>query len=163
MCFDTMYEMFGAICSTFEYMLDPNSMEIDNDDIPVEWDRETRVKAQGLLSVMKSSSFFVAFVTAKNLLEIIKPLTVKLQKPDIDIVDACNLIDSTEREVKDLRAKIGNENFSVWFKDVEQLAVVANTTITPLDLQANRDKELIQNRQMLKNISYGTWQFHFEN
>ncbi|KAK3094432.1 hypothetical protein FSP39_001685 [Pinctada imbricata] len=130
LCFDTMYELFGAICSTYEYILDPKSIEIDNAELPVEWDRETRVKAQGLLSVMKSSSFLVAFVTVKNVLEIIKPLTVKLQKRDIDIVDAYNLIDSTKREVKDLRARIGNEDFSVWFKDAEHLATVANSLIT---------------------------------
>ena len=47
------------------------------------WDREMWVKAQGLLSVMKSLSFLVAFITVKNVLEIMQPLTVKLQKRDI--------------------------------------------------------------------------------
>jgi hypothetical protein len=83
-----MYELFGAVCSTFEFILNPNSIGIDNVELPVSWDRETRTKAQGLLSIMKSSSFLIAFVTMKNILEIIKPLTVKLQKRDLDIVDA---------------------------------------------------------------------------
>ena len=48
---------------------------------------------------MKSSSFLVAFITVKNGLEIIKTLTVKLQKRDIDIVSAFGLIDNTKEEV----------------------------------------------------------------
>ena len=43
-----------------------SSIEIEAVDLPVEWDRKTRVKAQGLLCVMKSSSFLVAFITVKN-------------------------------------------------------------------------------------------------
>ena len=49
----------------------------------------------GLSSVMKSSS--LAFITVKNILEIIKPLTVKLQKRDVDIVGAIGLIDNTKK------------------------------------------------------------------
>ena len=83
------------------------------------WARETRVKAQGLLSVMKSSIFLVAFITVKNVLEIIKPLTVKLQKRDIDIVSAFGLIDNTKEEIIALRSRI-EDVFSDWFTDAQQ-------------------------------------------
>ena len=65
---------------------------------------------------MKSSSFLVAFITVKNGLEIIKTLTVKLQKRDIDIVSAFGLTDNTKEEGKALRSRI-EDDFSVWFTD----------------------------------------------
>ena len=68
----------------------------------------------GLSSVMKSSS--LAFITVKYILEIIKPLTVKLQKRDIDIVSAFGLTDNTKEEGKALRSRI-EDDFSVWFTD----------------------------------------------
>ena len=42
------------------------------------WNIKALALTVRLLSVMKSSSFLVAFITVKNVLEIIKPLTVKL-------------------------------------------------------------------------------------
>ena len=77
---------------------------------------------------MKSSSFLVEFITVKNVLEIFKPLTVKLQKSDIDIVSASGLIDNLKEEVKALRSRI-EDDFSVWFTDAQQLAVLANSSI----------------------------------
>ena len=78
LCFETLYNFLGlSVQHLLEFILDPSSIEIEAVDLPVGLDRETRVKAQGLLSVMKSSSFLVAFITVKNVLEIIKPLTVK--------------------------------------------------------------------------------------
>ena len=115
----SLYELFGSVCSTQKFILDPCSIEIEAVDLPVEWDRETRVKAQGLLCVMKSSSFLVAFITVKNVLEIIKPLTVKLQKRDIYIMSAFSLIDNTKEEVKALRSRI-EDVFSDWFTDAQQ-------------------------------------------
>ena len=68
---------------------------------------------------MKSSSFLVALITVKNVLEIIKPLTVKLQKREVDIVSAFGLIDNTKEEEKALRSWI-EDDFSVWFTDAHQ-------------------------------------------
>ena len=108
--------------------MDPSSIEIEAVDLSVGWVREMRVKAQGLLSVMKSSSFLVAFITVKNILEIIKPLTLKLQKRDIGIVSVFGLIDNTKVEVKALLSRI-EDDFSVWFTDAQQLAVLVNSSI----------------------------------
>ena len=44
------------------------------------WDAEIKVRAQGLLHSLKSSQNIVAFIVAKNVLEFLKPLAVKLQK-----------------------------------------------------------------------------------
>jgi hypothetical protein len=48
---------------------------LDPPDSPWNWDRETRIKAQCLLSTIKTAMFIVAFITVKNCLEIIKPLS----------------------------------------------------------------------------------------
>ena len=43
----------------------------------------------------------MTFLIAKNVLEKVKPIAVKLQKRDIDIVEAHNMIDYTVSDVKD--------------------------------------------------------------
>ena len=151
-CFDTLYELFGSVCSTLEFILNPSSIEIEAVDLPVGWDRETRVKAGPRTA---SSSFLVAFITVKNVLEIIKPFTVKLLKRDIGIVSAFGLIDNTKEEVKALRSKI-EDDFSVWFTDEQQLAVLANSSIEMprvIVRQAHRAKAE-SSTTVLRNSSY---------
>ena len=72
------------------------------------WDSETKstCKAQGLLHALKSTQNVVAFFVAENGLEIIKPLTVKLQKRDQDVVEAYCIIDDTISRLKMLRETI---------------------------------------------------------
>ena len=96
----SLHEFFGSACSTLDIFWIQVPSKLKLLICLLGWDRAKRgVKAQGLLSVMKSSSFLVAFITVKNGLEIIKTLTVKLQKRDIDIVSAFGLIDNTKEEV----------------------------------------------------------------
>lgn len=82
--------MFGNIFRTQPVVLslsgiaDPTSVDFE---IP-NWDRESRIKAQGLLSTLLSSAFMMAFFIAKNVLDLVKPLAVKLQKRDLDILFA---------------------------------------------------------------------------
>ena len=132
--------------------MDPSSIETEAVDLPVGWDRETRVKAGPRTA---SSSFLVAFITVKNVLEIIKPFTVKLLKRDIGIVSAFGLIDNTKEEVKALRSKI-EDDFSVWFTDEQQLAVLANSSIEMprvIVRQAHRAKAE-SSTTVLRNSSY---------
>ena len=89
------------------------------------WDAETKVRAQGLLHSLKSSQHIVAFIVAKNVL---KPLAVKLQKKDQDIVHAYNMIDNCINNLKQLQTKMDHE-FSDWFVDANRLASKVETII----------------------------------
>ena len=74
---------------------------------------------------MKSSQNIVAFIVAKNVL---KPLAVKLQRKDQDIVHAYNMIDNCIKNLKELQNKMDDE-FSDWFVDANRLASKVETII----------------------------------
>ena len=62
----------------------------------------------------------MAFLVAKNALELNRPIAVKLQKKDQDIVAALNMIDETISNIKDLRENIETEFFD-WFSELKEL------------------------------------------
>lgn len=72
LCFETFYELYNVLSKTLEGILNPDDVGLsDLPDSPWNWDRETRIKAQGLFSTIKTAMFIVAFITVKNCLEII--------------------------------------------------------------------------------------------
>ena len=73
----------------------------------------------------------MAFLVAKNAVELIRPIAVKLQKKDQDIVAASNMIDGTISNIKDLRENIETE-FCDWFSDVKRIVeAVGNENSVP--------------------------------
>ena len=67
--------MYESLCECLEAMLDPSSYpQIYEDTWSGNWDQESRSKAQGLLSNLESSETIIAFIIAKNTLEIIRPI-----------------------------------------------------------------------------------------
>ena len=106
------------ICSCFEAIVDPNVYSDMNIDTNWEWDSETRTKAQGLLHSMKDPKILVAFIVTKNVLEIIKPIAVKLQNEDI--VHAYNLIHSVISDIAIFRENI-EKDFHDWFMDASRI------------------------------------------
>ena len=71
----------------------------------------------------------MAFLVAKNALELNRPIAVKLQKKDQDIVAALNMIDETISNIKDLRENIETE-FSDWFSDVKGIVEAVGSEIS---------------------------------
>ena len=85
-CYETFYEY---ICLCLEAIVDPSAhTELNLNDVTWEWDSESKVIAQGLLQVLKSSQNIMTFLIAKNVLEKGNPIAVKLQKRDTDTVEA---------------------------------------------------------------------------
>ena len=84
------------------------------------WDQETRIKARGLLLNLESSETIIAFIVAKNVLENIRPIASKLQKRDLDIYHAYNMIDETKKRIETLRFEIEAE-FNVWYEEATHL------------------------------------------
>lgn len=62
------------------------------------------------------------------MLHLVKPLAVKLQKRDLDILFAIMLIDTCISSVKDLRKNIDNE-FRCWYREADALAKTLGTQI----------------------------------
>lgn len=123
-CFETFLELSENVTNTLEGMVNTNRLD--------EWqfDKDTRIKAQGLLHALSNSSTLVAFIVAKNVLDIIKPVTVKLQKADKDVYEAYNLIDAVKVELQHLRNEIDNRFDGTIFADVSALAEKLGATIT---------------------------------
>ena len=72
------------------------------------WDRETLVKAQGLLSALTTFQHIVSFVIAKNTLHTVKGIAAKLQKNGRDIYEAYQMINDVRSILKTMRTNVDN-------------------------------------------------------
>ena len=63
---------------TYIFAMELITNEYAYSDMEPDWDAETKVRARGLLHSLKSSQSIVSFIVAKNVLEFLKSLTVKL-------------------------------------------------------------------------------------
>ena len=79
-CYETFYELYVYICCCLEAIINPSAYPHKNLDQNWDWDSDSKVKAQGLLHSLKSTQNIVAFLVAKNALELIRPIAVKQQK-----------------------------------------------------------------------------------
>ena len=93
------------------------------------WDKETRTKAQGLLTIVTSSRAIIAFITTKNVLENVRPMVSKLQKRDSDIYQSYSMIDQTRERMITTRQEI-EEEYSDWYKDATRLATFLGISIS---------------------------------
>ena len=128
-CYETFYELYVYICCCLEAIINPSVYLDKNLDQYWDWDSDSKVKAQGLLHSLKSMQNIVSFLVAKNALELIRPIAVKLQKKDQDIVTASNMIDETISNIKDLRENIETE-FCDWFSDVKRIVEAVGSEIS---------------------------------
>ena len=92
-------------------------------------DRETKITAQGLLAAMQKSEFLMAFVVVKNCLHLLKGMTVKLQKRDIDILSAYEMVESTRNKIEALRMNIDKEH-DKWFEEAQEMAKMSGNEIS---------------------------------
>ena len=117
--------------------MDPSAhSELDLNDGTWEWDSETKIKAQGLLQVSQN---ILTFLIAKNVLEKVKPIAVKLQKRDIDVMEAYSMIDYSVSDIKDLRNNV-EEEFNIWFQDGVRIAEEIGVDITVPRLTSTSSK-----------------------
>ena len=98
------------------------------------WDSDTLTRAAGLLTVLQTGDFLVAFVVARKCLQYLKPLTVNLQKRAKDIVAAYSEIADVTRCISDLRVSV-DDSFSTWFAE----ANVMSRAMTQDDIQMPRN------------------------
>ena len=63
----------------------------------------------------------MAFIVVKNCLHLLKGMTVKLQKRDIDIIEAYRMINDTKNKIKNLRTNLDKEHQG-WFKEAQEMA-----------------------------------------
>ena len=85
------------------------------------WDRETLVKTQGLLSTLTTFQHIISFIIDKNTLHTVKGIAAKLQKNGHDRYEAYQMINNVRSILKEMRTNIDKE-FQDSFKEAKQIA-----------------------------------------
>ena len=78
------------------------------------WDSKTHIAATGLLSVYTTFSFILSFVVTMNAMAIIKPISIKLQHRQSDIVRAYSDVKPVIDELNTVRGN--DELLHAWLK-----------------------------------------------
>ena len=130
-CYETFHELYLSITVTLDAMLRPHEYADLLDDEVWSWDPDTRTKAQGLYSALLSFEFVMSFLVAKSCLEPICPITVKLQRSNIDSYEAYEMIDATIDRLKGYRNDIDKE-FQEWFHAATTLVESAGGVVSQL-------------------------------
>ena len=87
-------ELIPAVVMTTDVIVHPHIYEFQSID-DWSWDKDTREKANGLVSSIRRFENIVSFVVQKNSLHPLKGIAAKLQKRDLDIFDAFQKIEET--------------------------------------------------------------------
>ena len=128
-CYETFHELYLSITVTLDAILRPHEYADLLDDEVWSWDPDTRTKAQGLYSALLSFEFVMSFLVAKGCLEPIRPITVKLQRSNIDSYEAYEMIDATIDRLKGYRNDIDQE-FQEWFHAATTLVESAGGVVS---------------------------------
>ena len=101
------------------------------------WDRDTRVKAQGLKAALCSFQTVAVFVITKQVLDEVKDLASKLQTRDQDIFVAYGMVDEVVERIRATRQDIDN-CFGPWYEDI--LHSVESIESVPRKTNLQRDR-----------------------
>ena len=117
--YETFYSLYPNVCLCLEETLHPSQ-----ENARWNWDRETLVKAQGLLSTLTTFQHIISFVIANNTLHTVKSIAAKLQKNGRDIYEAYQMIDDARSILKEIRTNVDKfqDWFQDWFKEAKQIA-----------------------------------------
>ena len=78
------------------------------------WDIDTKNKASGLANAISSFSFIITLLTAMECLSVLKPLSVKLRKRDLDVYEAYTHSNKVTDDLQDIRDNI-EDIWTEWF------------------------------------------------
>ena len=115
-------------CNALEVMANERLFAGQYGDAAWSWDTDTKNKASGLAKAISSFSFIITLLTAMKCLSVLKPLSVKLQKRDLDVYEAYTQSNKVTDDLQDIRDNI-EDIWTEWF----DLAVTtaANVGVVP--------------------------------
>ena len=141
-CFEVFLEMYVAFVTFLDAMLHPHQHPQLGTNDTWDWDRDTLVKAQGMMAALTMFQNIAVFIITKNTLDIVKVLSVKLQKRDQNVQEAYAMIDDVMKSLESTRTTIDTV-FESWYDEVLKLANEAGATESVprlTTLQRNRSK-----------------------
>ena len=111
------------------------------------WDTDSKSKANNLLHAVSNFEFIITQITMMKCLSILKPLSIKLQKRDIDVYEAYNHIKDLKGELQDIRGDI-DKYCSDWYG-------MAKTTARKANIEPSMPR-VVGRQQHRNNVEAGT-------
>ena len=141
-CLEVFLELYESVVIFLDSIVSPNEYpDLLSAAGKWDWDRETRVRAEGLKASLQSFQTIVTFIITKNILEEVRPLASKFQKRDQDIYEAFVMVDSVIDSIESIRVCIDG-NFSSWYQEILDLAKkigVSESVLRKTSIQRNRN------------------------
>ena len=122
-CFETLFELYEYVIICLACIANRHHDSLVSEATNYEnwqWDSETRMKAAGLKSKLSSCDTVVAFVVAKNGMFPLQGLASKLQKRDLNVYQAHQMIDSVTTSITNMRSNL-DERWESWFEEATNL------------------------------------------
>ena len=121
-CFEVLHEMYETLVTFLDAIVSPHEYpDLASQDGSWNWDRDTKVKAEGLKISISSFQNITLFIITKNVLDVVKSIAAKLQKREQDVNDAYKMVSSVIENISTTRENISTI-FSSWYSEVLTLA-----------------------------------------
>ena len=123
-CIEVLHEMYETLVTFLDAIVSPHEYpDLASQDGSWNWDRDTKVKEQGLKTSLSSFQNITVFIITKNVLDhdAVKSIAAKLQKREQDVYDAYKMVSSVIENIPTTRENISTI-FSSWYSEVLTLA-----------------------------------------
>ena len=141
-CYEVFLELYEPLITFLDAIVSPNDYtQLESSDSSWNWDKETKIRAQGLkasLSSFNTISVFIVFT--KNILDEAKSFSAKLQKRDLDVHQALSMVNDVVVSLDKIRTNV-DAIFSSWYDEILKLSGiigVVESTPRKTSLQRNR-------------------------
>ena len=140
---EVFFALFPSILRALEAMANERLFANQYGDTAWNWDTESRNKANSLLNAVSNFAFIITQVTTMKCLSILKPLSVKLQKREIDVYQAYNHIGDFKRDLQNIRGDI-EKHCTDWYN-------MATTTARKADIEPSMPR-VVGRQQHRSNV-----------
>ena len=136
--YEVFFAPFSFIIRAFEVMANKRLFAGQYGDAAWSWDTDTKNKASGLANAISSFSFIITLLTTMKCLSALKPLSVKLQKRDLDVYEAYTNSDNVTDDRQDIRDNIED----IWTQLLDlTITTAANVGVVPsIPLRTNQQQ-----------------------
>ena len=100
------FALLPSILRALEAMWNKRLFADQFGEIAWNWDTDSKSKANNLLHAVSNFEVIITQIATVKCLSILKPLSIKLQKRDIDVYEAYNHIKDLKGELQDIRGGI---------------------------------------------------------
>jgi len=126
--YEVFFALFSSMMRALEVMANERLFAGQYGDAAWSWDTDSKNKASGLANAISSFSFIITLLKAMKYFSVLKPLSVKLQKRDLDVYEAHNNSNNVTDDLQVIRDNI-KDIWTKWFDLV--VTTAANVGVVP--------------------------------